>query len=91
MSGNGESFSNFSVYAGNDTWVTCYRYPEKTPILHVSAGQSALSVSVVGREATDAALEFARALLREAQAFAAEVERLHAANAVPGESADRAA
>ena len=91
MSGKEESFSACGLYVSADTWVTCYRYPEKTPILHVSAGQSALSVSVVGREATDAALEFARALLREAQAFAAEVERLHAANAVPGESADRAA
>jgi hypothetical protein len=38
----------------------------------------AVAITVKGKNADQAAVEFARALVREAQAFAAEVERIHA-------------
>ena len=86
MSGDRASFSSFSLYVAAGTWVTCHRYAEQTPILSVSAGGSSVSLSVVGRKATDEAVKFARALAREAAAFAAEVERLNAELAAPGDS-----
>jgi hypothetical protein len=97
MSADGESFSAFSLHVAADTWVTCYQYPDKTPILSIQAGASDVSISIKDRNADQAAVGFARALARQVQAFAAEVERLHAANtvpdksAVPAESADQAA
>lgn len=86
MSGDRTSFSSCSLYVAADTWVTCHRYAEQTPILSVSAGGSSVSLSVVDRKATDEAVKFARSLAREAEAFAAEVERLNAGQAAPGES-----
>jgi hypothetical protein len=93
MSGSRGSFSSFSLYVADDTWVTCHRYAEQTPILAISAGDSSVSLSIVDRKATDAAVKFARALAREAEAFAAEVERVHAHSAATesADSDDRAA
>jgi hypothetical protein len=88
-----ESFSTFSLYVGADTWVACHHYPAKTPILVVDVPGMSVSISVRGREATESALAFARSLAQHAQAFAAEVERLHAeqAGAVPAKPAEQAA
>jgi hypothetical protein len=91
MSGNGESFSHCGLYVSAGTWVTCYRYPDKTPILSIQAGASEFSISIKDRNADEAAVEFARALVRNVQSFAAEVERLHAAKTAPSEPADQAA
>jgi hypothetical protein len=91
MSGNGESFSHCGLYVSADTWVNCYQYAEKTPILSIRAGASDFCISIKDRKADESAVEFARSLAREAQAFAAEVERLHAEQSAPDESADRAA
>jgi hypothetical protein len=90
MSGKGESFSTCSLYVSGDTWVTCYKYGDKTPILSIQAGSSELSLSIRDRTADEAAVLFARALVANVQAFAAEVERLHAANAAPDKSAESA-
>jgi hypothetical protein len=90
MSADGESFSSCGLYVAADTWVNCYQYPDKTPILSIQAGASEFSISIKDRNADQAAVDFARALARQVQAFAAEVERLHAANAVPAESAESA-
>jgi hypothetical protein len=79
MSSKGGSFSSFGLYVGTDSWVNCHHYGDKTPILVIDAGDSSVSISPAGREASDTAVEFARALVRNAQAFAAEIERLHAA------------
>jgi hypothetical protein len=91
MSDKSESFSTTGLYVSADTWVTCYQYADKTPILSIQAGRSEVSISIKDRNADEAAVEFARTLARNVQAFAAEVERLHAANAVPAESGDQAA
>ena len=91
MSGKGESFSTCSLYVSADTWVTCYRYPDATPILSIQGGRSEFSISIKDRDADEAAVEFARTLLRNVQSFATEVERLHAEQSAPAESTDQAA
>jgi hypothetical protein len=68
-----------SVHVGADWRVDCRTYDGHTPILSVDAGPVAVCYSIDARQATTAAVEFARALARDAQRFAAEVERLHAA------------
>ena len=93
MSNGSQSFSSFSLYvsadSGADAWVVCHRYPSKTPILAIDAGKSSVTISIKGRDATESAVEFARSLARQAQAFADEMERLHAGATTP-ESADTA-
>jgi hypothetical protein len=84
VSGNGKSFSTFSFYASGDSRTYCHTYPDGTPILAVHAGTTSVSISVSGRNADEAAVDFARALLRDVQMFAAEVERLHAAQLEDG-------
>jgi hypothetical protein len=76
---DGKSFADFGVYVGIDWRLTCHKYADHTPILSVDAGPVTLLISIEGREATDTGVEFARELARQAAAFAAEVERLHAA------------
>lgn len=77
MSDN-RSFSNFGIYVSSDWSVRCSHYPDQSPILSVDAGESSFHVSIRGRKADQAAVEFARALVREVQAFANDLERLHA-------------
>jgi hypothetical protein len=84
VSGEGKSITALGVYASADTWVTCHHYPEQTPILVIDAGTTSLSISVKGRDASESAVEFARALARHAQEFAADVERLHPGRTAPG-------
>ena len=93
MSSDGGSFSHTSLHIGSDWRVRCSTYPDQTPILGIDAGSAVLSITPKGHDADEAAVEFARALLREVQAFAAEIERLHAEPAAtdPACSADQAA
>jgi hypothetical protein len=79
MSSDGGSFSHTSYHVGTDWRVTCNTYADTTPILSVDAGPSAVSVTTKGNHAGKAAVEFARVLAREAQRFADEMERMHAA------------
>jgi hypothetical protein len=76
---SGGSFSSVGLYVGDDAWVKCHLYGDKTPILVIDVGNSSVTISPTGREASGAAVEFARALVGKAQEFAADVERLHAA------------
>jgi hypothetical protein len=85
VSGDSGSFSHVSVHVGADWRVDCHTYDGHTPIFSVDAGQCAVSFSVKDRCADDAALLFTRALIREAQVFAAEVERLHTGQADAGD------
>ena len=78
MKSDGGSFTNLSFHVGADWRVDCHTYDDHTPILSVDAGPTAVSFSITDRTADTAAVQFARALVREAQVFAAEVERLHA-------------
>jgi hypothetical protein len=79
---DGKSFANLGVYVGTDWDLTCHKYADNTPILSVDAGPVAVTFSLEGREATGAGVEFARELARQAAAFAAEVERLHARSGI---------
>ena len=88
MKSDGGSFSHLSIHLGSDWRVDCHTYDDHTPILTVDAGNVAVSFSIAGRSADAAALSFARALARDAQAFAAEIERLHAERAGTGGHAD---
>ena len=58
----------------------CSTYPQSTPILTIDAGRAAMSVSITPmKRIGDEAVAFARELARQAALFAAECERLHAA------------
>jgi hypothetical protein len=87
-----ESFSSVSVRAGEGARVCCHRYPSEAPILSLDAGEASLSITVGGRnEVTAWAVEFARQIVREAERFAAECERMHAAQQAQGAPPDNAA
>jgi hypothetical protein len=58
--------------------------------LSVDGGPSALSITTRGKVADQAAVDFARELVRAAQRFADEMERMHAAQ-LDGEGSDKAA
>jgi hypothetical protein len=86
VSSEGGSFSHVSCHVGGDWVVRCRSYPDTTPILSLDAGSSAVSVTTKGKDADKAAVEFARALAREASKFADEMERMHAAQLDDGDS-----
>jgi hypothetical protein len=74
------SFGSVSLHVGTGWRVHCHTYETTTPILTVQAGDCGVSVSIADRTAIGArAVAFARELTREAGRFAAECERLHAA------------
>jgi|ERR1017187_483264 hypothetical protein len=80
MSSEGSSFGSAGLYVGTDWQVRCSTYPASTPILSIDAGRSAMSVSITPmKQISDEAVAFARELARQAALFAAECERLHAA------------
>ncbi len=79
MSSEGGSFSHVSCHVGADWRVRCNACPDTTPILSFDAGSPAVSVTAKGSVAGKTAVKFARALAREAGKFAAEMERMHAA------------
>jgi hypothetical protein len=85
------SFSYLSYHVSSDWQVRCSTYTDNTPILSVEGGPSTLSISVRDRKADEAAVEFARALAREARKFADELERMHAAQLTHTEGTDKAA
>ncbi len=86
MSGK-DSCSHASVQVGGDYWqVRCCTYADTTPILTLSAGRSGLSVTTRSKDADEEAVKFARALAREAQRFAEEMERMHAARSADDEN-----
>ena len=88
MSSQGGSFSHQGIYVGSDWTVRCSTYDDHTPILDIDAGPVCVSVSVATRQvADDATVNFARELVRQAQVFAAEVERIHALQAGTGDKA----
>jgi hypothetical protein len=93
VSSEGGSFSYLGYQVGSDWNVRCGTYADTTPILSVGGGPSTISISTRSRTAADEdAVEFARALAREAQRFADEMERMHAAQlADAGSSTGKAA
>ena len=85
------SFSHLSYHVGADWRVQCSTYEDTTPILSLGGGPSSLAITTRGKVADQAAVDFARALLHEAQRFADEMERKHAAQLDGAASSDKAA
>ena len=79
MNGDAGSYASFSLNVGDDAGVTCHHYGHRTPILVIDVRGCSVSVSTGGSDATDGAVQFARALARKAQEFADDIERLHTA------------
>ena len=79
MSSKGGSFSRVSFHVGADWWVCCHTYDDATPIFDIDGGPVSVAISIRDRSTDDKAVEFARTLAREAQKFADEIERMHAA------------
>jgi hypothetical protein len=77
VSSDGGSFGHLGVHVGADWRVTCSTYPARTPILDIDAGPVCVALSIRADGADERAVQFARALVAEAQRFAAEVERLY--------------
>ena len=72
------------AHAGQGARVDCYTYEATTPILSVCAGRLTVSISIADRTVIPAhAVAFARELAAQAAVFAAECERLHAAQHSP--------
>jgi len=88
MSDDRGSFSNISYHVGGDWRTYCHTYPDRAPIFAIAAGRSAVTISVPNRTADKAAVEFARAMVLDAQTFAAEMERLYAAQSDTGTDSD---
>ena len=77
MSSDGGSFSSLGLHVGSDSWTGCWEYPDHSPILHITAAGTSVSVQLAQGPVGSEAVKFARDLLRGAERFAAEVERLH--------------
>jgi hypothetical protein len=78
VSSEGGSFANLIFHVGADWQVRCSTYPHSTPILCLDGGSSSVMITNGSRTATEEAIEFARALVKQAQCFAAEPERMQA-------------
>ena len=94
MSSAGGSFGNARLHVGTDWSVHCSAYADALPILTVDAGSSGLAITLADRSVPgERGVEFARELVREAERFAAECERLHTAHpaARPGASGSKTA
>lgn len=80
----GASFTHVGIFIGTGSRVECYTYPAATPILAIRIGGATFDISARDKCADQSAVDFARALVRHAQVFAAEVERMHAAREATG-------
>jgi hypothetical protein len=83
MSSDSPSFTHIGIHVGADWRVRCSTYENRTPILDINAGSVTVDLSVKGTNADQSAVSFAHELVRNVQAFAAEIERLHAEHATP--------
>lgn len=77
MSSDGGSFGSLGLHVGPDSWTWCHAYPDHGPILDISAASTTVMVQLASGPVGPEAVKFARDLLRGAERFAAEVERLH--------------
>jgi hypothetical protein len=76
-----QSATQIGVLVGEDWQVTCHTYKWTTPILSVRTGSETISISArPGDDMPEAGVNFAHEMVRQAQRFAAECERLHALN-----------
>lgn len=76
---SGGSFARLAFHVGADWRIYCHTYADTAPILDIDAGASSVCISLRGKAADKAAVEFARDLADQARKFADEVERMHTA------------
>jgi hypothetical protein len=74
---DGGSFTYLNMHVGADWDVLVNTYEDHAPILNFGAGNLGVMVCISERD-TSKAVAFARALLRDVQVFAAEMERIYA-------------
>ena len=68
-----------SMKVSPSTWVTCHAYVDRTPILALHGEHGSLSIYTPRADRpSESDRKFARELVRAADAFMAEVERLGA-------------
>ncbi|WP_067451398.1 hypothetical protein [Actinomadura macra] len=73
------SWGSVSVHLGADAMIRCCTYTDAAPILTLSSDGLSVAVTGAGGDAVSAVdVDNARLLLRAAQTFLAECERLHA-------------
>ncbi len=76
------TFGSMSVHAGPDAWARCGTYTNGSlPNLSVAGGGVNMTLYLAGEVIDAGHVRFARDLVTEVQRFAAECERLHAAQA----------
>ena len=78
------------------TWIRCYTYQDEAPILTIQDGAADITITNPGRgEVTEDDVRFGRLLAEAVTRYAAELERIAAANPAatpaPDESAGQAA
>jgi hypothetical protein len=81
-------FARVSLYIGDNSHAECFTYQDSAPILDIRAGNASVAVSLSGKGIDEAAVNLARELAQQAQLFATEVERLHAAQPAADSSGD---
>jgi hypothetical protein len=81
---DGGSYTTLGLNIGDDPRVTCHHYDGRTPILVIDVSGVSIQISPKGRDVTESAVKFARALLASVQEFAADIEQLHAERTAPG-------
>lgn len=86
-----DSFSRLGMHVGAKWRVRCSTYSDRTPIFDVDAGSVSIGICLRAEQVNEAAVEFARSLVREAQVFASEVERLHSEQSGAGDGNNKAA
>jgi hypothetical protein len=77
MSSDSGSFGHVGIHVGPNWLIQCSSYPGRTPIITINAGVACVAFSIRDDKADEWAVAFARALVAQAQQFAAEVERIH--------------
>ncbi len=78
------TFGNMTLHAGPDAWVRCGTYTNgPLPNLSVAGGGLTMTLYLAGEVIDAGHVRFARDLVTQVQRFAAECERLHAAQATP--------
>ncbi|MCD0451947.1 hypothetical protein LO762_22520 [Actinocorallia sp. API 0066] len=80
--------ASMGLHLGEDAYVLCHTYPARGPILAISTGGAALTLTCDERDAIGTReVEIARALVDAAQRFLSEVERLASDDTAAGAAA----
>ncbi|ABD10410.1 hypothetical protein ThrDRAFT_03756 [Frankia casuarinae] len=70
------SFTSLALYVGTSWYAVCHSYPHRPPILSLTVGPTALSLSSVAEADPAAHLAFARALRDAVNTYLADCERI---------------